>query len=145
MLKKMKIAKEGLIFIVPALALCIIFLTASLWFPFVVFLIITFSFCYFFRDPKRSLPQNKNMLLAPADGKIVKIQAPHLDFHSKLALKQHVAIGYHSHFRAYQFVGFEESNIFQFKLIEFKGDGSLLPVSDIRSEGIKIGRNILIP
>ena len=70
----MKIAKEGLIFIIPALALCIIFLTVSLWFPFMVFLIITFGFCYFFRDPKRSIPQNKNMLLAPADGKIVKIQ-----------------------------------------------------------------------
>lgn len=70
----MKIAKEGLIFIVPALALCVIFLTVSLWLPFVVLLIITFSFCYFFRDPKRSIPKNKNMLLAPADGKIVKIQ-----------------------------------------------------------------------
>jgi len=70
----MKIAKEGLIFIVPALALCILFLTVSLWFPFVIFLIITLAFCYFFRDPKRSIPLNKNTLLAPADGRIVKIQ-----------------------------------------------------------------------
>ena len=74
MLKKMKLAKEGLVFIVPGLALCVIFLTVSLWFLFLIFLIITFGFCYFFRDPKRTIPQNKNMLLAPADGKIVKIQ-----------------------------------------------------------------------
>jgi len=70
----MKLAKEGLVFIVPGLALCVIFLTVSLWFLFLIFLIITFGFCYFFRDPKRTIPQNKNMLLAPADGKIVKIQ-----------------------------------------------------------------------
>jgi phosphatidylserine decarboxylase len=70
----MKILKEGLIFIVPFLALAILFFVFGLWIFFAIFLFITSCFCFFFRDPKRNIPKNKNLLVSPADGKIVKIQ-----------------------------------------------------------------------
>ncbi len=70
----MKIAKEGLLFILPSLAAAVLFFKYGLWLPFAIFLITACCFCFFFRDPKREIPQNKNLLLSPADGKIVKIQ-----------------------------------------------------------------------
>jgi len=70
----MKITKEGMPFIVPVLVLALLFSALGLWLLFAVFLIITSCFFYFFRDPKREIPQNENLLLSPADGKVVKIQ-----------------------------------------------------------------------
>jgi len=66
-------AKEGYIFIVPLAFLSFLcwifswfiagFLSASL------FLFVS----YFFRDPERSIPQEKNAIISPADGRIVEI------------------------------------------------------------------------
>ena len=70
----MKVAKEGFPFIAPFLGLAILFSVISLWAFFVISLIISFAFCCFFRDPKRKVPKNEYVLVAPADGKIVKIQ-----------------------------------------------------------------------
>lgn len=41
----------------------------------VVFLLLTFFCCNFFRDPERVVPQNPGIAVSPADGKIVKITA----------------------------------------------------------------------
>lgn len=71
----MKIVNEGLPFIVPSWALAILFFMFRLWVLFAIFLIIGSFLCFFFRDPKRKIPKDKNLLLSPADGKIVKIQA----------------------------------------------------------------------
>lgn len=39
----------------------------------VVFLLLTFFCCNFFRDPERVTPQTEGLAVSPADGKIVKI------------------------------------------------------------------------
>jgi len=70
----MKIAKEGLFFIIPFLALSVLFLWFGLWILFVLCLIIASKFIFFFRDPARKIPEDENSILSPADGKIVKIQ-----------------------------------------------------------------------
>lgn len=67
-------AKEGLIFIIPSIGLAVLFLAFGAWFLFGIFLVIASSFCFFFRDPKRHIPHNENSILAPADGKVIKIQ-----------------------------------------------------------------------
>lgn len=84
----MKIAKEGVPFIFLFLGLSILFFLVGQWLLFAVFLIISFCFCFFFRDPKRKIPQNNNFLLSPADGKIVKIQKgeTHLFFSSPVTI-----------------------------------------------------------
>lgn len=71
----MKIAKEGLPFIAPFVVLAGLFLALGLWFLVGLSLIVLFCFGFFFRDPKRRIPQNENSILAPADGRVVKIQA----------------------------------------------------------------------
>ena len=40
-----------------------------------MFLLVSFIFCLnFFRDPKRIVPKDKNCIVSPADGKIIKIK-----------------------------------------------------------------------
>jgi phosphatidylserine decarboxylase len=70
----MKIAREGFPFILPFLALSITFLVLGWWVLFLSFLVIALAFSFFFRDPLRTIPQGENLLVAPADGKIVNIE-----------------------------------------------------------------------
>lgn len=67
------IAKEGLPFIIGALA---VFL-ALIIFPvkFLIFLSLVFGvFClWFFRDPERSIPPFEDIMVSPADGKVVEV------------------------------------------------------------------------
>ena len=78
----MKIAKEGLLFIIPFSILALLFLILEFWIFFVILSLITFCLCFFFRDPKRKIPKKNNAILSPADGKIVKIQT--LESHQSL-------------------------------------------------------------
>ena len=66
-------AKEGYIFIVPLGLISLLFLFLK-W-PIAAFLAIGFFLfvSYFFRDPERTMPQDKNAIISPADGKVVAI------------------------------------------------------------------------
>ena len=75
----MKIAKEGRIFVYPLFILTILLLSInilyniSIFFPF--FSGVVFLFCLnFFRDPDRIIPIRDNIILSPADGKIIRIE-----------------------------------------------------------------------
>jgi len=69
----MRIAKEGLRFILPAMVLAVLFFAIGWWGAALPFLAAALGFCFFFRDPKRKIPQDENALVAPADGRVVKI------------------------------------------------------------------------
>ncbi|TRZ84869.1 phosphatidylserine decarboxylase [bacterium] len=70
----MKIAKEGLLFIAPSLALAVLLLYAG-WWPFgVVFLLLAAAFVFFFRDPVRKIPEDGRLILSPADGKVLTVE-----------------------------------------------------------------------
>jgi len=70
----MKIAKEGLLFIAPPLALAVIFLVVG-WGPLgVVFLLLAAAFVFFFRDPIRKIPEDERLVLSPADGRVLKVE-----------------------------------------------------------------------
>jgi len=71
---KIPIERDGLIFIVPTLALSgVLFLFRFPGSGTVVLLIAAFM-VYFFRDPEREIPTGERIILAPADGKIVAIK-----------------------------------------------------------------------
>lgn len=69
----MKIAFDGLPFILPPLGIGVLLLLWGLTVPGILLLILGFFLSFFFRDPHRAIPQNENLILSPADGKIVKI------------------------------------------------------------------------
>ena len=73
-IRKLPVAKEGMIFILPLGVLSLL-----LWgfrFPvlaaFCTFL--TLFVVYFFRDPERGAPPGEKAILSPADGKVIQVQ-----------------------------------------------------------------------
>ena len=82
------IAKEGYFFIVVGLVFTIF--GVMIWGPFgASFPFVVTLFClWFFRDPKRKVPQEGDLLVSPADGKIVDIASTEEDrFLKKPAVK----------------------------------------------------------
>ena len=74
----MRIAKEGKYIIFPLFVLCIIAFIISWYYVYSFFLCLVLSFIFvfclvFFRDPIRKVPEEKNIIVSPADGKITKI------------------------------------------------------------------------
>ena len=77
----MRLAPEGNIVIYPLFFILVIsfgidFIFSVEYLLFVnMFLLVSFIFCLnFFRDPKRIVPKDKNCIVSPADGKIIKIK-----------------------------------------------------------------------
>jgi len=69
----MKIAKEGLLFILPALLLGVLFALLGWWPATAVFALLAAAFVFFFRDPARHPPAGGHLVVSPADGKVVRI------------------------------------------------------------------------
>ena len=71
--QKWPIAKEGLPFLIPAAVLTLIFAVMGwLVLTFLGFL-LTLFIAFFFRNPKRKIPDAKNAILSPADGTIIDV------------------------------------------------------------------------
>jgi len=60
-------------FVIPALALGIVFVWLQIFSIAVLFLLLAGFVCFFFRNPARKIPDGENLIVSPADGKIVKI------------------------------------------------------------------------
>jgi phosphatidylserine decarboxylase len=69
----MKIAREGLLFILPALALTVLFALPGWWPAAGFFALLAAAFAFFFRDPARRPPDGEHLVVSPADGKVVRI------------------------------------------------------------------------
>lgn len=67
------IAKEGFPFVIGALAVVLILIIFPV--KFLIFVALVFGvFClWFFRDPERSIPPFKEIMISPADGKVVEV------------------------------------------------------------------------
>jgi len=60
-------------FAVPLLLLSILFFILHLPYLALLLLILTAFICYFFRNPNRQIPEGSDLIVSPADGKVVKI------------------------------------------------------------------------
>lgn len=70
-------ARDAYKFCIPLLVLTVLFAISK--YPIVALIcFLLFAFvCFFFRNPAREIPQGKNLIVSPADGKVVKIaQSP---------------------------------------------------------------------
>ena len=65
--------KDAYRFAMPPLLLGLIFLWLGWKWPAGVFLILGFLVCYFFRNPARAIPSEPDVVVSPADGKVVVI------------------------------------------------------------------------
>jgi phosphatidylserine decarboxylase len=71
----MSIAKEGLKFILGAAVLAAVFWGLGWWPLGTFFLLLTAAFLFFFRDPSRVPPPGENLLVAPADGRVLGVES----------------------------------------------------------------------
>ncbi len=78
----MKLAKEGLFFVVPSLVLCLLFFKIGWIIPAVLFALLTGAFLFFFRDPRRTPPEGEHLIVSPADGQVMSVDR--LDSHPDL-------------------------------------------------------------
>ncbi len=76
----MKLASEGNIILIPLSILLLLstissylYDTSSIHIATSILTVLTIFCLNFFRDPKRNIPEQDNLILAPADGKIIKI------------------------------------------------------------------------
>lgn len=71
---KWPIAKEGIPFSLIGIIITLILFYFRLFIPGIVFGVLTLFTLYFFRDPERSCEIDDNVILAPADGRILDVQ-----------------------------------------------------------------------
>jgi phosphatidylserine decarboxylase len=69
----MRFAPEGKWFIIGAWALALLLAALKLWIPLIVWLPLAVWVLVFFRDPERRWRLGSDILLAPADGKVVSV------------------------------------------------------------------------
>jgi phosphatidylserine decarboxylase len=60
-------------FVLPLIIAAALFAWLQLALPACILLMLAAFVCYFFRNPKREIPVGKNLVVSPADGKIVRI------------------------------------------------------------------------
>lgn len=60
-------------FAIPLILLSILFLLLHLPYASLLLLVLAAFTCYFFRNPNRQIPEGPNLIVSPADGKVVKI------------------------------------------------------------------------
>lgn len=81
------IAREGWPFLATAIIASLFVTILYGWLPALPLWIITLFVLQFFRDPPRTVPQAANIVLAPADGRIVAVERTHDHYLQREALK----------------------------------------------------------
>ncbi len=69
----MRIAREGSWYIIVPAALTVIFLLLKLWPAAIIFGVVAAFMTYFFRDPSRQPPDDPNLVVSPADGRVTRV------------------------------------------------------------------------
>lgn len=81
------LAKEGWLYITLSIVIAIIvFLVGNFWIA-LPFILIAIFVIQFFRDPKRIIPSDVNVLLSPADGKVICVEPCYDSYQEVDALK----------------------------------------------------------
>jgi phosphatidylserine decarboxylase len=69
-----RIAREGIIYVLVPGALAVILVLLGLWPVGIVFALLAAFMAFFFRDPGRQPPADANVVVAPADGRVTRVQ-----------------------------------------------------------------------
>jgi phosphatidylserine decarboxylase len=71
----MRIAKEGIPYILVPLLLAAAAGVLGYWYVAAVLFVVALFMAFFFRDPKRVPPSDPNVVVSPADGKVTRIES----------------------------------------------------------------------
>lgn len=66
--------KDGIPFVLVPFVIALIFAFFQIWIGVAVFLLLTVFMAFFFRNPKRTIPNEENIIVSSADGKVTRIE-----------------------------------------------------------------------
>jgi phosphatidylserine decarboxylase len=66
--------KEGFPFVGATLLIAIIFAFFQIWVGVAIFGLLTLFMAYFFRNPKRTIPTEPDIIVSPADGRVTRVE-----------------------------------------------------------------------
>jgi phosphatidylserine decarboxylase len=69
----LKIAREGFVYVGLPAAVAVVLLVLGIWWVALFFLAVSAFMLYFFRDPRRVVPIEPNVVVSPADGRVTRI------------------------------------------------------------------------
>lgn len=72
----MSIVRESIPYIVVPLVLSVATTVLGLWYVGVLLLLVALFMAFFFRDPKRVPPNDPDVVVSPADGRVTRIESP---------------------------------------------------------------------
>jgi phosphatidylserine decarboxylase len=70
----LRIAREGIIYILVPAAVTVLLLLLGLSLAAIPFAIVTAFMAFFFRDPRREPPDDPRLVVAPADGRVTRVK-----------------------------------------------------------------------
>lgn len=70
------IVRESIPYIVVPLVLSVAATAFGLWYVGLLFFLVALFMAYFFRDPKRVPPNDPDVVVSPADGRVTRIESP---------------------------------------------------------------------
>lgn len=65
--------RDGLPFVLVPVALALALFAAGYWQVAIVLIALALFMAYFFRDPRRQVPLEQNLVVAPADGRVTRV------------------------------------------------------------------------
>jgi len=68
------VVRDGIPFVAVPAALAIVPMLFGYWFVAVPFLILGAFMAFFFRDPRRTIPSDRGIVVAPADGRVTRVR-----------------------------------------------------------------------
>lgn len=71
----MRIVRDGYLYILVPLAFVVLFLWLGLWPLAIAFAVLAAFMAFFFRDPTREAPDDSNVVVSPADGRVTRVSA----------------------------------------------------------------------
>jgi phosphatidylserine decarboxylase len=66
--------KEGFPFVIVPAIIALIFGSLQIWIVAVIFVAVTLFMAYFFRDPHRDIPEDENVIVSAADGRVTRVE-----------------------------------------------------------------------
>ncbi|MDQ2936395.1 MAG: phosphatidylserine decarboxylase [Acidobacteriota bacterium] len=70
----MTIVRDGIVYVVVPAALMVVLLILGFWPVALLFGILSAFMAFFFRDPKRQPPLDRDVVVAPADGRVTRVK-----------------------------------------------------------------------
>ncbi len=66
--------KDGIPFVLVPFVIALIFVFFQIWIGVAIFIFLTLFMAFFFRNPKRTIPTEENIIISSADGKVTRIE-----------------------------------------------------------------------